>query len=100
VVRSGLVRGLESVDEVFLVLWCQAGFTRLEGSRGPLGREPESSDEGACLGPRGLGGSRTRGVVGEDSRGERYQESIGRRVRGNPSQSRTDSLEGVKLRSR
>lgn len=77
-VRSGLLRGLESVDEVFLVLWCQEGFTRLEGSRGPPGREPESSDEGACLGPRGLGGSRTRGVVGEDSRGERDQESIGR----------------------
>jgi len=57
---------------------CQGGLTRLEGSRGPFGRGPESSDEGTCSGPRGLGGSRTRGAIGEGSRGEETQESIDR----------------------
>jgi hypothetical protein len=60
VVRSGLVRGLESVDEVFLVLGAR------KVSPGWRGREVP------------LGGSRTQGAVGEDSRGEETQESIGR----------------------
>jgi len=78
VVRSGPLRGLESVDEVFLALRRQAGLTRLRGLQGPFGRVPESPDEGACSGPRGLGGSRTQGVIGEDSRGGETQERIGR----------------------
>jgi len=58
--------------------WYQESLTRLEGAPIPFGRELESSDEGECLGPCDLGGSRTRGVVGEDSRGGKTQESIGR----------------------
>jgi hypothetical protein len=36
---------------------CWGGLTRLEGCQSPSGRVPESSGEGRCSGPRGLGGS-------------------------------------------
>jgi hypothetical protein len=36
---------------------CWVGLTRPEGFHGPSGRVLESSGEGACSGPRGLGGS-------------------------------------------
>jgi len=46
---------------------------------GPLGRGSCAfGRSGASSSPSGLGGSRLRGVVGEDSRGEETQESIGR----------------------
>jgi hypothetical protein len=61
-----------------------------------LSREPA----GHVLRLSSLGGSRIRGVEGESSRGAKSQESIGQLVRGNPKQLRTDSQEGVKLRSR
>jgi hypothetical protein len=56
----------------------------------------------ASLGERSelrLNGSRIRGVEGESSRGAEAQESIGRLERGDLTQLRTDSQEGVKLRS-
>ena len=38
-------------------LVCWGGLTRLEGCQSPSSRVPEPSGEGACSGPRGLGGS-------------------------------------------
>jgi hypothetical protein len=67
--------------------WCspfRGGFTWPSGSQGPLGRVPESPDEGTCSSPRARAGQRIRGVNGESSREEETQESIGRRYRGNP----------------
>lgn len=58
---------------------------------GPFGRRPEPSGAGRVFEPSGAGGSRLRGVVGEDSRGEETQESIGPLTRGNSRQQRTDS---------
>jgi len=60
------------------------------GGFAPFGRALESADEGGVL-VSARAGSRTPGVVGEDSREEEAQKSNGRSARGNSNRSRTDS---------
>jgi len=85
VVRAGLTQGLATADRVFLVLRYLESPTRLGGSKRSFGISEvlwvaglSLRAQGASSSPSGLGGSRLRGVVGEHSKGEETQESIGR----------------------
>jgi len=62
---------------VSFMVW--EGFTQSEGLRGPFDRKARVlRNEGECSGPRGLGGSRTQGEVGENFKGEETHKSNGR----------------------
>jgi len=87
VVQAGLIQGLAAADRVFFgVSALMESPTRLEGLKRSFGISEVLRV--ACHVPSGAvarvqvlaawAGPRLRGVVGEDSRGEETQESIGR----------------------